>query len=326
MCMPQALSAEAMCAYGEAVVDAAIDSGVEWLVRISSFGIDGVPSQGPLGAAHCNCEEYCRKKGLGFTSVRPTSFSSNFATFDAPSIASESVFRSPLGETACVNWVHCADIGNVAAELLARPPSDRLTPEALAEGHEVVDVTGPASSTLSAPAMAELLSAELGRKVRYEEVPAPPVEEYRALWRFLRAGGFARETDQVLRITVCLVPAFSPHLSGCARRGSRAASRRAEPALICVSRPVLTEVGTVRGAGGGAARYAPHHQRLPRRTRSARRLGSDNPVDRKASPALRGQDIPKADMEKWYDGPLLVLCNRSHCCVPCSAHPPVAPA
>lgn len=201
MCMPQALSAEAMCAYGEAVVDAAIDSGVEWLVRISSFGIDGVPSQGPLGAAHCNCEEYCRKKGLGFTSVRPTSFSSNFATFDAPSIASESVFRSPLGETACVNWVHCADIGNVAAELLARPPSDRLTPEALAEGHEVVDVTGPASSTLSAPAMAELLSAELGRKVRYEEVPAPPVEEYRALWRFLRAGGFARETDQVLRIT-----------------------------------------------------------------------------------------------------------------------------
>ena len=35
-------------------------------------------SQGPLGDAHLANEEYCKKAGLGLTSVRPTSFHTNF--------------------------------------------------------------------------------------------------------------------------------------------------------------------------------------------------------------------------------------------------------
>jgi len=197
LCMPQALSADEMRAYSEAVVDAAVACGVAWLVRLSSCGIDRAPSQGPLGDAHLAGEEYCRKAGMGLTSVRPTSFHTNFEKYDVGSIAAESVFRSPLGLTAKVNWVHCRDIGYVVAALLASP----ISPEALAARFEVVEVTGPASSTLSAGEMAAMLSEELGRPVRYEEVPAPPFPEYEALWTFLKAGGFDHSSDAVARLT-----------------------------------------------------------------------------------------------------------------------------
>jgi len=67
-----------------------------------------------------------------------------------------------------VNWVHCADIGRVAAAVLAR--------DAWGDGggdSEVVVVSGPPDSSLSAPEMAALLSEELGRPIRYEEVCRP---------------------------------------------------------------------------------------------------------------------------------------------------------
>ena len=43
--------------------------------------------------------------------------------------------------------------------------------------------------------MAAVLSEELGRPITYEEVPAPPMPEYQALWGFLRAGGFDANSE-----------------------------------------------------------------------------------------------------------------------------------
>lgn len=187
LCLPQALGPDAMVVCGNAVADACAAAGVVRLVRVASRGIDDPSTpQGALGAAHVACEAHCRKIGLALSSVRPTSFHTNFLTYDAASIRSESVFRSPLGADARVNWVHCADIGAVAAALLARPAAA----DAAAGAFEAVDVTGPADSTLSAPEMAALLTRELGRPIRYEEVAPPPVASYEALWAFLRAGGF----------------------------------------------------------------------------------------------------------------------------------------
>jgi hypothetical protein len=51
------------------------------------------------------------------------------------SIRAESVFRSPLGVDARVNWVHCRDIGFVAAALLIKGEEGE-------RGNEVVEVTG----------------------------------------------------------------------------------------------------------------------------------------------------------------------------------------
>ena len=195
LCLPQALGPEQMVAVSNAVVDAAKASGAERLVRVSSLGIDGDgPGQGPLGDAHAASEEHCRTMGLPLTSLRPTSFHTNFVAYDIESLRKENCFRSPLGSEARVNWVHCADIGRVAAALL-------LKPETAGRGNEVVEVTGPPESTLSAGEMAALLSEELGRPVRYEEVAPPAVPEYAQLWAFLRAGGFATSTRTVLRLT-----------------------------------------------------------------------------------------------------------------------------
>ena len=66
------------------------------------------------------CLAHCHKVGLPLTSIRPTSFHTNFLTYDAESLRKENCFRSPLGYQAKVNWVHCRDIGEVAAALLLK--------------------------------------------------------------------------------------------------------------------------------------------------------------------------------------------------------------
>jgi hypothetical protein len=136
-------------------------------------------------ARHCCCHHRRYPRQPTTTSVcliriqnrvhRPTSFHSNFEVFDAHSIRQESCFRSPLGSEARVNWVHCRDVGRVSAALLARGGGGGGGDDVKrGEVHEVVEVTGPMDSTLSAPEMAALISDVLGRTITYEEVPPPP--------------------------------------------------------------------------------------------------------------------------------------------------------
>eukprot|EP00854_Cymbomonas_tetramitiformis_P024103 gene24103-29248_t len=145
-------------------------------------------SKGDLGQAHVDAEAYIRSlQGLALTSIRPTSFNTNFLKYDLPSIKERSCFCSPLGTQAKVNWVDCRDIGAVAACCLLQP------------GHEgkTYDVTGPANSTLTAPSMASLLSEVIDHKVEYEELPVPLDGAYGGLWKFLRSGGFDVSTNAV---------------------------------------------------------------------------------------------------------------------------------
>jgi len=195
LCLPQSLAPAEMEAVSNAVVDAAKLVSAKRLVRVSSLGINGQgDGQGALGAAHVACEAHCHAAGLPLSSVRPTSFHTNFLTYDTESLRQENLFRSPLGREAKVNWVHCQDIGRVAAVLLQRE-------ETPGRGDEVFEVTGPPEATLSAPEMATLLSEELGRPIQYEEVKPPPVPEYAQLWAFLQAGGFDCSTDAVEELT-----------------------------------------------------------------------------------------------------------------------------
>jgi hypothetical protein len=55
---------------------------------------------------------------------------------------------------------------------------------------QVLDLTGPEDSTLSAPAMCDVISAAAAREVTYTEAPLPGDPAYEGLWQFLRAGGF----------------------------------------------------------------------------------------------------------------------------------------
>lgn len=204
--LPQCFSSDQMDAASQSFTDAAVAAGVGLIVRLSSLGIDGAtisgPSQGRLGASHARGEAYARERGITLTSIRPTSFTSNFLKYDLDSVRSRRYFSSPLGFEAAVNWITCRDIGAVAAHALADPSLDG----------RVLDVTGPTESTLTAPAMAKLLSAD-GSEVRYEEVPVPPVPDLQDLWTFLRAGGFNCHTSTVEDVTGQKPTSFSAFLS-----------------------------------------------------------------------------------------------------------------
>eukprot|EP00996_Jenningsia_fusiforme_P000931 NODE_1849_length_1381_cov_46.355856_g1672_i0.p1 GENE.NODE_1849_length_1381_cov_46.355856_g1672_i0~~NODE_1849_length_1381_cov_46.355856_g1672_i0.p1 ORF type:complete len:440 (-),score=62.87 NODE_1849_length_1381_cov_46.355856_g1672_i0:62-1318(-) len=193
LCLPQSLSAAGMRDVQAMFRDVAVDAGVEHVVKLSSYGIDDAePSgQGPLGEAHVEGERIIRAAGISLTSVRPTSFSSNFIQYDLPSVYGNRTFSSPLGAEASVNWVACADIGRVCARAMINPEFDGQT----------LNVTGPAANTLSASAMAGVLTNWAGAPVVYSECPVPDHPDMGPLWQFLRSGGFAVCTPTVKDVT-----------------------------------------------------------------------------------------------------------------------------
>lgn len=110
---------------------------------------------------------------------------------------------------AKVNWVACEDIGRIAAQVIWKRVCEQAQIQAniitntQISGDEIIDVVGPPQhNTFSAPDMCALLTKCLQKKhththahtpeekVEYEELPLPTDDSYRALWLFLRAGGF----------------------------------------------------------------------------------------------------------------------------------------
>ena len=121
LCLPQALSGQQMEAVSNAAVDAAKSSGVvQRLVRVGSLGIDSSgPGQGALGDAHVACEVHCRAAGVALSSVRPTSFHTNFVNYDVATLCKEDCLLpeparergegelGPLARTSGGSRLHC---------------------------------------------------------------------------------------------------------------------------------------------------------------------------------------------------------------------------
>lgn len=220
--LPQALSPADMVSCQETLAEAVslcMERAEEYggvmplVVKLSSYGIDGQISQGPLGEAHRTGEEAFRKKGIPLVSVRPTSFFTNFEAYDWPSLrAGGRQISSPLGKEARVNWVACEDIGRVIASVVKKHlrGDARIEPQ---DKYRVVDVVGPSSNNLSAPDVCRIVGECLGTEggdgdggevVTYHETALPIDAAYRGLWSFLRAGGFdvqdARAEDECRRL------------------------------------------------------------------------------------------------------------------------------
>lgn len=206
-CLPQEFSSADMVRVSNLFADGAKAAGVQVIVRISSYGIDSSSattcSQGTLGGAHIAGEQYMKKNGLILTSIRPTSFFSNFLKYDAPSIRAVGSFYSPLGDSAAVNWISCDDISAVVACALLNTSLDG----------KVLDVTGSEKNTLSAEAMRQLIQLKTGKMVSYIELPLPDSPEMNGLWTFLRAGGFCHHTKTFEEVTGRQPTEFSAFLS-----------------------------------------------------------------------------------------------------------------
>jgi uncharacterized protein YbjT (DUF2867 family) len=188
-CLPQHLSAPDMIVISQAFSRSAGSMGVQTVVRISSYGMDEksatTSSQGSLGQAHILGEQCMRDSGLKCTSVRPTSFFSNFLKYDFPSIQNNGTFCSPLGNNASVNWISCEDIAAVVAAALLNESLDG----------KILDITGSECNTLSAEGMRAIIESETGKSISYTELPVPDSGDMNGLWTFLRAGGFSHHTN-----------------------------------------------------------------------------------------------------------------------------------
>lgn len=126
------------------------------VVRISAMGANPWAAS-VLLRHHGHCEAQLVDSGMAWTLLRPTLFMQNLAPFFGPGVAEAGVLRASLG-AARVPWIDARDIATVAGVVLS------------GQGHEglVYELTGP--QALNFGDLAELLSAQLRRKVSFEEI------------------------------------------------------------------------------------------------------------------------------------------------------------
>jgi uncharacterized protein YbjT (DUF2867 family) len=131
--------------------------GVKHIVRLSALGANPYVSSGLL-RCHGRCEAQLEDSGLAWTILRPSFFMQNLGNFMGPSVAKESTLYSCAGG-AIVPWVDTRDIAAVAGTVLT------------SKGHEerIYEITGPEPLTYTD--VAERLSAAMGRRIAYVNVP-----------------------------------------------------------------------------------------------------------------------------------------------------------
>ncbi|MFJ8623910.1 NmrA family NAD(P)-binding protein [Kitasatospora sp. NPDC093550] len=137
-------------------VDAALDCGVEHIVKVSAPAAEP-DSPVAVSRGHHLIEERLRRSGVTTTVLRPYAFMQKLLLL-APGIAAAGVVHGALGRARC-NYVDVRDIGDLAADVLTRPE--------LAGGS--YPLTG--GRAYSHPELTALLGELLGRPVRYLDLP-----------------------------------------------------------------------------------------------------------------------------------------------------------
>ena len=137
-------------------VDAARRAGVKHIVKLSQWAAD---SNSPVRFLryHAAVEQRIKDSGIAYTFLRPNLFMQGFLAFREP-IARQGQFFAAIGE-ARISGVDVRDIAAVAAAALTE------------DGHEgkIYNLTGP--EALTHQEMAEKLSAALGRRIQFVDVP-----------------------------------------------------------------------------------------------------------------------------------------------------------
>lgn len=175
-------------------ITAAEQAGVGHLVLLSSLGVEAGVASGPF---HAPGEVRLQESTLGWTILRPGFFMANAMMWRDTVIGQGAVYE-PTG-TGRHALVHPADVGDVAAEILA------------GDGHEgrIYELTGPEAVTSADCAAA--LAAVLGREVRHVDisdeafrtgmaaagVPAPVAENLARYYAMVKAGEFEMVTPDV---------------------------------------------------------------------------------------------------------------------------------
>lgn len=179
------------------VIDEAVARGVRKIVLMTAMGVDADPTA-PLRKAEVHLEA----SGLAWNVIRPNWFMQNFHTFWLHGITHANAVQLPTG-TARGSFIDARDIAAVAASLLQRSDLDG----------QAFDLTG--GEALTHDEVAAMLSHELGRPIRYDDIapavmrdgllaaglPAAYAESLLVILEYFKLGYAARITDAVARIT-----------------------------------------------------------------------------------------------------------------------------
>jgi uncharacterized protein YbjT (DUF2867 family) len=143
-------------------IDAARQSGVAHIVKLSQFGADE-NAPGRFQRYHAVVEAALQTSGLAYTILRPNLYMQGLLNFRS-TIATQNAFYAAAGD-AKVSMVDVRDNADVAVAALTEV------------GHEgkVYDLTGP--QALTHAEMAEGFSKVLGRQVSFIDIPPEAMRE-----------------------------------------------------------------------------------------------------------------------------------------------------
>jgi uncharacterized protein YbjT (DUF2867 family) len=145
-----------------AFIDAAQQSGVTHIVKLSQFAAD---ARSPVRFLryHAAVEAALQASGIAYTLLRPNLYMQGLLNFRS-TIATQNAFYAAAGD-AKVSAVDVRDIADVAVAALTE------------SGHEgkIYELTGP--QALTHAEMAEGLSEALGRRVEFVDIPPEAMRE-----------------------------------------------------------------------------------------------------------------------------------------------------
>ena len=181
-------------------IDAAKRAGIKHLVKLSIVGADS-KSPGPIAQWHGMAERRIEGHGLPHTYIRPNFCMQNLLWF-AEEIRRSGSFRAPVGDARAA-MVDARDVAAATAEILAS-----------GNGHLGRSYTLTGAQAISFAEVADSLSAAVGRKVEYVDVPcgtfkdimvgegtpAPYADAIVSLWRTLGFGRHEPVTDDIATI------------------------------------------------------------------------------------------------------------------------------
>lgn len=180
------------------VVARARVAGVAKLVALSAINADDEVTRQPSryrGDRNREAEQLVVESGLPWVSLRPSVFATNFAGMWAAQIQAGDVIAGPYAAASSAPIAE-ADIAAVAARALLTDELDGLR----------VPLTGP--QALTNTQLVQVISAVLGRSLRYLEVPSEVVRQ-----RFLAIGFSTEFADAYLAMQAATVdrPALVTH-------------------------------------------------------------------------------------------------------------------
>jgi uncharacterized protein YbjT (DUF2867 family) len=141
-------------------MDVIAQSDIRQVVKLSAMG----GREAIFPRQHTQSEEYIQASGVPYTFLRPNGFMQNMVNYNAPTINTQSAFYGSEGDGR-VSQVDIRDVAAVAVKALTE------------DGHvgKAYTLTGP--EALTNKEIAQILSDELRREIRFINLPPAQLKE-----------------------------------------------------------------------------------------------------------------------------------------------------